>query len=353
MRATTQCDFRAGIDGGLYQFVDVNHRLLIDQRADGNAVVHTVAHGESGGGPDQFFHESVVHAFLHEQAVGADTGLARIAVLGDHRTLDGGIEIGIVKYDEGRVAPQLHRRLFHGGGALGFEHLAHRRRAGEGKFAHQRIGCQLAADGRGTACYYIEDTGGNARALRQLCHGKGGQRCFAGRLDDNGTARRQCRSGLARDHGVGEVPGGDGGDNTHRLLDADDALVGGGAGDDIAVYPLCLFAEPFNEGGTVGNLAPGLRQHLALFGGHENGEVFLVLHHQVEPLAQDAGARLGGLARPLPHGLGRRRYGAGCFGRPHAGHRSNQLTIDRVGDVKGGAVIGIDPLAINVRLVFQ
>ena len=78
-----------------------------------------------------------------------------------------------------------------------------------------------------------------------------------------------------------------------------------------------------------------------------------MLHHQVEPLAQDAGARLGGLARPLPHGLGRRRYGAGCFGRPHAGHRSNQLTIDRVGDVKGGAVIGIDPLAINVRLVFQ
>jgi hypothetical protein len=45
-----------------------------------------------------------MHAFLHQEAVGTDTGLAGIAILGHHGTCYRGIDIGIVEHDEGRIA---------------------------------------------------------------------------------------------------------------------------------------------------------------------------------------------------------------------------------------------------------
>jgi hypothetical protein len=57
----------------------------------------------------QLLDEGVVHAFLHVEAVGADAGLAGVAVLADHRAFDGAVDVGVVEHDEGRVAAQLQR----------------------------------------------------------------------------------------------------------------------------------------------------------------------------------------------------------------------------------------------------
>ena len=104
--------------------------------------------------------------------------------------------------------------------------------------------------------------------------------------------------GLAGDHRRREVPRRDRGADADRLLDHDDALVGGVRRDRVAVDALALLAEPLDEGGGIGDLAARLGQRLALLGGHQGREILLVRHHQIEPFAQDLGALLGGLGAP-------------------------------------------------------
>ena len=56
-----------------------------------------------------FCDEGVVDAVLHVEPVGADAGLAGVAVLADHRALDGAVDVGVVEDDEGRVAAEFER----------------------------------------------------------------------------------------------------------------------------------------------------------------------------------------------------------------------------------------------------
>ena len=81
-------------------------------------VFGAIADLHRGDGLGQLLDKGVMDARLHVEPVGADTGLAHIAELGDHRAFDGRIEIGIVEDDEGRVAAKLHRDLLHRVGRL-------------------------------------------------------------------------------------------------------------------------------------------------------------------------------------------------------------------------------------------
>jgi hypothetical protein len=105
-------------------------------------------------------------------------------------------------------------------------------------------------------------------------------------------------------HGV--ISAGD----ADRLLDDDDALVGHGEGNGVAVDPLRLLGEPFDERGAVGDLAARLGERLALLGGEDLREILLVRHHQLEPLAQDRGALLACLRAPRRPGAVRGVDGA-------------------------------------------
>ena len=332
MRAAAEGDLGTGPYGFLHQAVDIVDRADIDQRADADAVAKAITHRQLGGGLDQFRHEFIVDPVLHQHAVRADAGLAGVAVLGNHRTLDRGVEVGVIEDDKGRVAAQFHRGLLHGFGTLGLQHLAHRGGTGEGQLAHDGVAGELAADRRGAAGDDIQHACGNARALCQYRHGKGRQRCLAGGFDHDAAARGQGRCRLARDHGIGEVPGGDRGDHAHRLLDADNAPVRRGPRNDIAVDTLGFLAEPLDERGAVGHFAARFCQHLALLGGHDTGEVLLVFHHQVEPLAQNLRALFCRHDLPAVHGGLRgfdRAPGLGCA---NPGHLGNDLTVGGVAD---------------------
>src|SRR5262249_52482410 len=57
--------------------------------------------------------ERVVDAVLDEEAIAAHAGLAGIAVLRRDRAVDGRVEIGVVEYEERRVAAELERHLLH------------------------------------------------------------------------------------------------------------------------------------------------------------------------------------------------------------------------------------------------
>ena len=71
------------------------------------------------------------------------------------------------------------------------------------------------------------------------------------------------------------------------------------AWDGFAIDALGLFAEELDEGGTIGNLALGLSQWLALLSGQDRAQIILVRHHQIEPLAQNGRALFPGPLRPF------------------------------------------------------
>ena len=89
--------------------------------------------------------------------------------------------------------------------------------------------------------------------------------------------------GLARDHRRGKIPRRDRGDHADGLAQHHDAFVGLVPGNDVAVDAFAFFGEPLDERGRVGDLALRLRQRLALLGGHDDGEIVDVGHHQIEP----------------------------------------------------------------------
>ena len=76
--------------------------------------------------------------------------------------------------------------------------------------------------------------------------------------------------------------------------------------NDIAVDAFTFFREPFDERRGVNYLTHGLLQRLALLRRHHSGEIFLIFHHQIEPIAKDRGAFLCRLGAPGGIGLVRR-----------------------------------------------
>ena len=97
----------------VHMALDLLDRARVDHRADLRVRV--------GRGPDLQRADTLaselgderrrMHALLHEHAVRADAGLAAVAKLCRHQAFDGGVEVGIVEDDEGRVAAELQRQL--------------------------------------------------------------------------------------------------------------------------------------------------------------------------------------------------------------------------------------------------
>src|SRR5512132_496125 len=113
--------------------------VLVDQRADGDALLGAPAdlHGPHPLG--QLVGERAGDRLGHVEAVGGRAGLADVAHLGDHRPLDGGVEIRVVEDEERRVAAELHRDAQDLVGRLGDERPPHLRRAREGELAGARV----------------------------------------------------------------------------------------------------------------------------------------------------------------------------------------------------------------------
>ena len=110
-------------------------------------------------------------------------------------------------------------------------------------------------------------------------------------------------------------------------------LSGWCAGNGVAVDALGFLAEPLEERRGVGDLAARLGERLALLGGHQLREVFLVRHHQLEPAAHHRGALLGRLLAP-----GRKRARGGVdrrarLGAPELRHRADDLAGRGIVDV--------------------
>ena len=94
-----------------------------------------------GGG--ELFGEGVIDPVLHQNAVGADAGLARCCGISTPSPSTGGVQIGIVEHHEGRVAAQLHGDFLDVVRALAHQLTADFGGAGESELAHDRVGGDL------------------------------------------------------------------------------------------------------------------------------------------------------------------------------------------------------------------
>ncbi len=348
--SATRAALRDGVGDVL---LDLGHGLGVDQRTLVGRAREAVAHAQLAHRFDQLRDERVVHAFLHQQAIGADAGLAGVAVLRGDRALHGGVEVGVVEHDERRVAAELQRNLLERAGALLHQLLADLGRAREGELAHPRVRGHLAADRGGGTGDYAEHAFRDAGAVGELGHGERGVGRLHRGLADEGATGGECGTRLARDHRRREVPGRDGRDDADWLAQHDQALVALVAGDDVAVHALAFLGEPFDERGGIGDLALRLGEWLALLGGHQHGEVVDVREHQVVPAPQDRRALLCRAGGPLRKGRGRGLDGATRFRGAHVRHRADDGAGGGVGDVHGAAGVGGDPGTVHIALLAE
>jgi hypothetical protein len=91
--------------------LDLLDRLHVDQRSDHRTRLEPVGDLHRTGGLGQPLCKSIIDAVLHQDAVGADAGLAGVAVFRGDRTLDRHLDIGVVEDDERRVAAQFQRQF--------------------------------------------------------------------------------------------------------------------------------------------------------------------------------------------------------------------------------------------------
>ena len=353
MRLAAQGQLGAFAHGILDMLLDLGHGLLVDQRTGGSTVFQTVANLQLAHGSDQFLGKGIVDAVLDVDAVGADAGLAVVAVLGDQRAFDGGIQVSVIENDERRVAAQLQRHLLDVLGALGHQLATDLGRAGEAQLAHDGVAGQLATHFAGAASDHAQHTFRNTGALGQLDQGQGGERRLRSRFDHHGATGGQRRAGLAGDHRGGEVPRGDGRSDTDRLLNHDQALVRLMAGDHVTVDALGFFGEPLDEGGGVSNLALGFGQRLALLQGHQATEVVLIFHQQLEPATQLVRTLLGSQRTPGRQRLLGSLDGAAGFSTAHLRNMADDLASRRVVHGNGLTAVGVQPLAIDISLLAQ
>ena len=122
------------------------HGLLGDQRPLGDIRLIAVADCQRGGGLGQPLDERVMDPRLHEDAVRADAGLARVAELGRHRAGDRQLDVRVVEDDQGGVAAELEQHALDGSRALRRQQLADDGRAGEGQRSHVGVRGQHGAD---------------------------------------------------------------------------------------------------------------------------------------------------------------------------------------------------------------
>ena len=78
-----------------------------------------------------------------------------------------------------------------------------------------------------------------------------------------------------------------------------------------------------------------------------------MLHHQIEPVAQNGGAFFGGERAPGWQGaVGGVDSGAG-FIRAHFRHTTQLVAVRRIGDVDDLAIVGVQPFPVNQRLLAE
>ena len=160
------CSARSGVTD---QVLDLHDSRIVDKGTLSHPLRGARPHNKFGDRSHKLLREACGHRGMNEDPVSADTCLAACAKLGSHQSLDGGIDISILKDDERSVTPQFHRDALHRGGAVGDELFANLRRAGEAEFSDNWVRCEGVADRGSPSRQHREETMRKPGAKGQHC----------------------------------------------------------------------------------------------------------------------------------------------------------------------------------------
>ena len=261
--------------------VDLGDRRFIDQGSDTVGGIHAISGLQLRHPGFQCREKRLEDTALDKNTVGADAGLAGVQELDQGHPLGRVHGVGIIEDDEGRMPTQFHRHpLELGRGGLG-QMLADRGGASEGQLANFGVGAkQFTHRLRVTHRDQIGNPRRQPGVMQNLEYRPGTQGCCLGGFQNRGATGGKGGSQFSGQHGYGVIPGGDGGNDAHRLLLHQEALVGSGRGYGLAINPFGLLAKPLQEVRRVLHLIHGSLQGLTLLTGHQLGQGFLPLHHQ-------------------------------------------------------------------------
>ena len=125
------------------------------------------------------------------------------------------------------------------------------------------------------------------------------------------------------------------------------------AGDRLAIDAFGLFGEKLDKSGTIADLALGLGQRLALFGGQDHRQIIGILDHQIEPAAQNRGTLLAGLLGPLLLRFFGGGNGLGNLRTAQIGDIGNHVAAGGVCHLECCAAVAVHPFAIYIGLLGQ
>ena len=253
--------FGAGI---LHDGLHGQQTALVGQWAHAGACDQAIADFQRVGVRSQQAGKFIGNLVVHQKAGGRNADLPRIAELGGACRLDGQGNVAIFGHDHRGVATELHGHALHVQPGHGGQLFAHRRGAGEGDLADQRVRDQVTGNvGRG-AKHQTNHTCGHARIVKGP--DQFGRRCggFFRGLDDDRAAGSQGRRHLV--HGLvdREIPGRERSDRAHRLFQHVLLHIDVARRHDAAINASALFGKPLDDVGRRHDLDLGFGQRLAL-----------------------------------------------------------------------------------------
>ena len=180
--------------------------------------------------------------------VEARTGAAALAVIEEDsvgRSGDGGVDVGVVEDDVGRLAAEFERDLLQiASGGLKDE-LANFGRAGEGDLVDVRMRGQRGAGRFAVAGNDVDDAIGNTGFLNHFAEKQCGERSLLGGLEHDSAASGQRGTQLPGGHQQREIPRNDLANDADGFANGVGEILCSGAPAEIGmVLPSILVAQP-------------------------------------------------------------------------------------------------------------
>ena len=261
-----------------------------------------------------------------KQARAGAADLALVEPDGVDHAFDGGVDIGVVKHDEGRLAAQFQRQRLAAAGGFFADQAADIGRTGKGDLVHIRVG----HDGRSRGAVagdHVQHAGGQAGLRGQFGEQQGRQWREFGRFQYHGIAERQRRGDFPRQHQQREVP-------RHDLADhADRHLVGEFAFLQLRPAGMVIEVARHQRHVDIARFA----DRLAVVERFDHGEQAGVALHHARQGVQVAGARMAADGEPVF--LGGARGGNCCV------NVSLRALRDARQRLAGGRFIGVEQRA--------
>jgi len=236
--------------------------------------------------------EPVVDAFLYENPVGGDAGLAGIPELADLDAVQGRLDIGVIEDDECGVSTEFEADLRQVAGTIAHQLFADDSGTGKADLADQWAVYQCLSDSGSVfpgAGDDVEHPFRDAGRFAKRCNREGRERRGFGRFEDHAVSRGEGRCGLARDHGRREIPGCNAADDPERMSRDENSGIVAVRRNDVAIKPAAFFSEPGEETCGIFDFNPGFADRLALFQGQKPCQVFRMIAYRCRPGVQHQG----------------------------------------------------------------